>query len=313
MATVSRKLPQSNLSREIAIRQAHNKMTLVNPADMPLLANTQTRLTAMNTDYANALNAVALAQANLSTNTPQKDEAIARVRTFVSHFIQVFNLGVAREKYPAAHRAFYMLDVNSNALPDLNAENSVLLWSNRLEEGDANRIAAGGLPMANPEISEVAAERLATLTLFNAQSTLADALDTAQEALELLNEEADKLIKRVWDEVETFYGEEPTESMRENARQWGVVYITKGPDAVLTGLVKNPAGTPLAGQTVTLVQSGATATTNAEGRYEISTKTVGSVMLRVTAGAPPVNYDITAEIPEDHDGITITVADIVVG
>ncbi len=31
MSTITRRLPQSNLSRELAIRQAHNKMSLVAP------------------------------------------------------------------------------------------------------------------------------------------------------------------------------------------------------------------------------------------------------------------------------------------
>jgi len=312
MTVITRRLPKSNISRELAIRQAHHKMTIVLPPAMALTPNTQTRLAAMETDYPLALNAVAVAQAALSGNTAPKDLAVNRTRTFVSHFIQVFNFGVARGKYPAAHRAFYMLDVSSAALPDLASELDVQLWANRLVEGDASRITAGGLPMANPDAAEVETEREATLLLFANQSTLADALDTAQEALETLNTEADKLIKRVWDEVETFYGEEAPESMRENARQWGVVYITEGPSAILTGLVKNGAGAPQAGKTVTLVQTGATAVTNAEGRYEISTKQVGAATLRVTEGAPPVDYDAATTIPEDHDGVTITVADIVI-
>jgi len=43
-----------------------------------------------------------------------------------------------------------------------------------------------------------------------------------------LNEEADGVIKKVWDEVETFYNEEDKESQRANAREWGVVYVTVG-------------------------------------------------------------------------------------
>jgi hypothetical protein len=62
MATITRRLPKSNISRDLAIRQAENRMTIVLPADMALTPNTQTRLTNMRTDYGNGKQAVSAVQ-----------------------------------------------------------------------------------------------------------------------------------------------------------------------------------------------------------------------------------------------------------
>lgn len=312
MATITRKLPNSNLARQKALNFAENKSQSVTPPVQALSAATIVRLTAMVTNYNTSLQNVAIAQAQLTQNTLLKAPAIESTRMFTSHFIQVFNLGVARGKYSAAERSYFMLEVSSNALPALDTETDVMQWASRIVNGDVPRLAAGGAPMVNPDAAEVDTALTAASNLFTTQSNLAQQLDTRQEALEELNTEADKLIKRVWDEVETFYGEEEPDSMRSDAREWGVVYITKGPAATLTGLVKNAAGNGVEGATVELTESGATTTTNHEGRYTLTTAVVGEVTLLTTFPAlPPVNTVI--QIPEHDNALTIEVPDITVG
>lgn len=312
MTTLARRLPNSNLGRDRALKQAHDKFSSIPATTVILHPNTSTRLGEMRTDYKDKQDAVAAAQAALSVNTPLKDAAVQKLKKYVSHFIQVFNLGVDREKYPAAHRAFYHLEVSSAAVPNLDAEADVFLWAGRLIDGDAERVAAGGAAMANPDIAEVTTERDAAQPLYTNQSTLADALDTAQEDLEALNPEADKLIKRVWNEVETFYSEEEAGSMRDNAREWGVVYVAVGPGATLTGLVKNPAGEPLEGIGVELAETGATAVTNPEGRFNLSTTFIGDGNLVFTfPGLENVNQPFTLE--EESAGTTVDVGEVVMG
>ena len=308
---ITRKLPNSNIGRQKALSLAKAKQDSLPLGSLVLNPTTVTRLNDAVTGYDTALNSVAVAQANLSSNTPVKDTAISNSRMYTSHFIQVFNLGVARGKYPAAHRAFYMLDVSSSAVPDLGTEADVLLWGQRLIEGDASRITAGGLPMANPDIAEVTTQRTTAGTAFTTQNTLTETLDLKQEIVEQVNPEADSLIKRIWDEVEAYYGEEETESKRQNARLWGVVYVSEGPAALLSGLVKNAAGNALEGATVTVAQTGASATTNNEGRYTVSTTVIGTVTLEAEyPGFNKVNTEL--EIAKHDDEVEINVADLVI-
>lgn len=272
--------------------------------------STLERLTASEGEYNDKMGATSIAVANFSTHTPIKTSLLDLLRLFVSHFIQVFNLGVARNKYPAGHRAFYDLETTSAAVPNIAADDEALSWATRLVEGDANRITAGGLPMGNPEIAEVTLARTNAMEAFTAQSTLKDAMDAAQEAVEDMNEDVDSLIKRVWDEVEAFYSEESAESKRANAREWGVVYVTEGASNSLTGLVKNAGGVVQEGAVVTIVESGAETETNSEGRYQFATVLTGDITIQAVLGALKGQVEVT--IAEDAEGSTIEVGEIVV-
>ncbi len=307
---VARKLPNTNLGRERAIDLAALRQSAVPVGGSILHPTTETRLAAMKTAYDDALADIAAAQANLSVNTPDKTAKMELVRTVVSQFIQVFNMGVSRNKYPAAHRAYYQLEVGSETVPNLDTDSDALLWAKHLAEGDPVRVAAGGAAMANPDLAELTAARNPAILAYGLQTSLSGALDTSQEALNALNEDADSLIKRIWDDAEAFYGEEEPASMRNNARQWGVVYITLGPPATLTGLVKNAGGAPQVGAEVIVVETGAAALTNADGRYSIETTVTGNVIVRATLGA--LTAQVTVAIPEEHEGIVVEVPDIVI-
>jgi hypothetical protein len=312
LMSIDRRLPKSNITRQNALIKASERQASVMPGNEVLSATTATRLANMMSNYDHAIRDVSLAQGNLSLNTPDKDKALQEAKTFNSHFIQVFNLGVARGKYPAAHRSFYQLEVGSSAVPPMESEADILNWGTRLINGDALRLGAGGAPMANPDITEVQTAHSAASTLSSDQADLKGKLDNAQEKLNKLNIDADSLIKRIWDEVETYYGEEAPPSMRANARLWGVIYTSSGPVATLTGLVKDPAGNPRVGAEVELLQSSAKATTNADGRYTLETTLTGEATIMATwPGLPPT--ETTVEIPEHEAAITIEVPELVVG
>lgn len=307
MATIARRLPRSDFGRQQALNTALNKNSIT-PG--PLNATTVTRLTAMKGAYDTGIITHGNAKAAQGNGTPVKDAAIALLRMFISHFVQVFNLGVRRAKYPAADRSFYQINISSESVPNLDDEDDVLLWGSRLVTGDPLRVAAGGAAMENPDIAEVATAHTGATTAFNTYSTLAENLDTAEEALAALNPDADTLIKRIWDEVETFYGEEEPSSKRENARRWGVIYVSTT-TATLTGLVKD-GGVPRPDTEVTLDQTSATVLTNAEGRYTIVTNLIGDATLSVHGPAPdnPTGHQFVV-IPEHHDDIVINVPDII--
>lgn len=309
--SISRRLPTTNISRQLALNNANEANTAPPGGVNVLSAATSARVVAQTPVYNGALLAAATAKANLNTNTPVKDAAVSLCRMYVSHFIQVFNLGVARGKYPAGHRAYYQLDADSDAVPDLRAEDLVRVWAHRLVDGDAVRLANGGLPMANPDISEVQTALSAMETQMTTHDNLTALLDNEQETVDGLNTAADSLIKRVWDEVETFYGEETIESKRANARLWGVIYVTEGLPATLTGLVKTAAGAAVAGATITMDESNATATTNSEGRYTLETIVLGQVTLHSQTSASTATGSQTITIPEHTTGIDINVPDMI--
>ena len=275
MSYTARQLPETHDDRLKALKLAQNKRDSIPAANNPLTAATNTRLTNMALDFDTKMNAISVATGAYTFGTPGKAEAANTLRIFINHFIQVFNLGVARGKYPAAHRTYYNLEVDSSALPELTKESDLLMWANRIITGDANRLAVGGLPMVNPDAAEVAAALTVFGPLFTAQSNLKDALDNAQEQLEAILVEADKVIRKVWDELETYYNEETDESRRENCREWGMVYITEGGQKTLSGTVTYN-GAPGAGLQVRFKSGKLKSICNASGGYSLNTTLMGN-------------------------------------
>jgi len=188
----------------------------------------------------------------------------------------------------------------------------LILVGDILATGDIARVAAGGTAMSNPTIAQVNTIFAPAKAAIILQSNLKGELDVAEEAIDALMPEADKVVRKIYDEVETHFNEEEPESMRADARDWGVEYITKGPPAVLTGLVRTGAGAPHIGATVVIAETGAEATTNAEGRYTLETSVISIVTIQATVAGVGTGQQ-PADIPEHEDGINLTVADIVIG
>ncbi len=275
MSSITRSLPETYETMLEALGLAVNKRNSIAPAANPLTTATNTRLTNMLTQFNTQFNNIDVAKLAYTGNTPAKEAARINARLFISHFFQVFNLGVARGKYAAAQRSAFHLPVEGDSLPDLTRDADLLQWGKRIVDGDAVRTGNGGLPMVNPDATEVDAAVTAFLSAFTAQSNLKDSLDAQQEALEALWPEAEKVIKKVWDELETFYNEEDDDSRRENCREWGMVYITEGSNKTLSGTVTYN-GAPGAGLTVRFKKGRNKSTTTATGAYSLTTTLMGN-------------------------------------
>jgi len=302
MSVESRRRPNTNVSRLKALSAAKTKNDLLGAGSF-LTTNTQNRLNAITADYGVKYHAIGLAKNALAVATVEKTETLTALRTLVSHFIQVFNLGVVRQVFNATDRTFYHIDVSSAAVPPIANEADLALVANNLVTGDPDRITAGGVPMAMPPITEVAN----ALTNYNkaaeTHTTATDAYDAALEAQDALNPEADKVIKKVWDEVETYYNEESPESQRQNAREWGVIYERKGSEKTITGMVTDQAtNAPLAGATVKLEDGTNTATTGADGKYELTTVLMGEQIITARL-ANYADYASEITLTEDENNV----------
>lgn len=276
MSSIKRQLPETIESRLEALGLAKNKRdNLPVGAPNPFTGTTNTRLTTAWGDYTAKMTTLATTRGAYNTGTPVKNAAGDMLRLFISHFIQVFNFGVARGKYLAGHRTYYQLPVEDSPLPDLSKDSDLIKWANFIVAGDVLRLAAGGAPMENPSPMEVDMAKTTFSTLFTSQSNNKDAFDNAQEDLEAYFVEADKTILKVWDELEAFYNDETDESRRENMREWGVVYITVGDNKTMSGTVTYN-GLPGAGLQVRFKSGKNKSICNATGGYSLNTTLMGN-------------------------------------
>lgn len=143
---------------------------------------------------------------------------------YISHFIQVFNLGIQRGIYPAEHRQYYKIDVNSSKLPEIGTETELQTWFRNIKDGDASRVAAGGKPMTNPTAAEVETVYQSYFDKAQAQSGLKDAYKAELKDVNNILAEGVLLSRDICDELEHKYRKETDSRRRELCREWGMVY-----------------------------------------------------------------------------------------
>lgn len=146
-----------------------------------------------------------------------------RAKMYISHFIQVLNMAIARGEIKPNAREFYGLE--GKYLPSLETVDELLDWGKKLIDGEAKRVANGGTYMTNPRISMVkieyekfaAAARTNEFRITNDQRTA--------EYIDDLRKRGDAIIVEIWNEVENhFAGLEP-EKRREVCAEYGISYV----------------------------------------------------------------------------------------
>lgn len=282
---IKRRLPNSTPTRLAALRRAHSKLHS-NPSGGPFLTpKTIMRLDALLPLYSAAALLINVEKARSVGYTKIKNEAQDECRVYVSHFLQNIIMATQRKLFKPEVLVYYEISVSHPVLPALATEQEVISAAKEAINGETARIAAGGTPMTMPSLSEVQQRFDDFKAALAQQSTQADALDIAQEKRDALNPEADRVIKKIWDEIETHYNEEPRESMRANAREWGIIYVSDT-RVNISGQVVAVAGNstvPIAEATITIAETEDATTTNAEGYFKLKTGIVGTATIIVSA------------------------------
>ena len=294
--SVSRRLPQSDASRSKALTKAKSKQDSIPAANQFLTPNTVLRLDAAQPLFKAAMQNRGIALAKQVDATSEMSQSFLQSRMYVSQFFQVFNLGVVRGKYPMSHRAYYQLDTSSDSVPSLTTHQDVAFWGENIETGDAARVSAGGEPMANPSAAEVKVKVDVFIANNNDQSVLKDAYDSEQEAVSALHEETDRVIKKVWDEVETNYNEEENSSKRRKCREWGVVYVSDVEHTFNIDVLDLASNDGIDNAIIVLLETGNTTGTSNGGRALLKSTIVDEATFRFTHP----NYqtlDITVNMP----------------
>jgi hypothetical protein len=238
-----RRLPNTDEQRLLALQLAFNKSQIGGTnAVSPILAATLTQLAAFLPDYERQLTERGMALRGQALGTSHKEVAKATGQMYISHFIQVFNLAVARGVYSAADRAYYQLDVNQESVPQLSAEGDVLIWLERIVQGENARMQAGGQEMSNPSAGEVLAAKEAFDLAMGEASTAKDQYDKEAEDVEKLRDAADALIREIWDEIEFAFRHSDDAGRRRKAREWGVVFVSRPGETAEEGVEPAPEG-----------------------------------------------------------------------
>ena len=154
----------------------------------------------------------------------QYQSHLKTARVYISHFIQVLNLAVLRNEVRKEHKLFYGLDPEDFAVPELTGEKHILVWGERLIEGERERVSHGGAPIYNPTIAKVTVHYDIFKEAYREQQNYKLNTTRSQSGLDALREEADRIILDLWNQVEAYYADLPAEIRLKRCRAYGVVY-----------------------------------------------------------------------------------------
>lgn len=151
--------------------------------------------------------------------------AAKKARLYLSHFIQVLNMAISRGELPEKVRSLYGMDIDEKKLPNLHSDKDLLEWGKKIIQGESDRTSKGQPPITNPTIAVVKVRYENFVDAYNHQRILQQNTQRSQAELEELRKEANQIILNIWNEVEDTYKDMPDHERRENAQEYGVVYV----------------------------------------------------------------------------------------
>ncbi len=220
-----RRLPNTDNARLKALKSAFEKGKEIPPFKLAFTQSTLRRVQSFLPGYEKAL----LEYKNMYENQVSKNkeyvQKMKKAKIYISHFIQVLNMAIARGEIVASERGCFGIDEQDNKVPALNTEESMIEWGRRLIDGETQRKLKGATLMTNPTIALVKVRYDKFLDAYNFQKTLQKDRERAQNKIVELREQADDIILNIWNEVENTYNELPEDIKREKSAEYGIVYV----------------------------------------------------------------------------------------
>ena len=278
---ITRKLPNSNISRQKASNTMVKKNdSIVAPAKSALTPDTIERLNTDDTNYNTAITAVTNAKA---ARTAAKNVAVTKrklLRDNISGLESSLNNHIKLNSMPVEARAYYGFATGNKKSPPVNTDIKLDFWGKKIIEGDALRVAAGGVAMSGPTIIQFT-------TIFNSYKSSIVVLSTAKTnvgkasaAVNVLNKEMNSMLLRANNEVETTFSELEAPAKRAAAREWGVRYVSVGSLAIVSGtIIDKTSGLPLEKVKVHFDGGKIFSLTDSLGKYSLNTNLFGDLEL----------------------------------
>ncbi len=302
---ITRELPDSNISRQKASNTMVKKNnSIVAPEKSALTPNTIERLNKDDTAYNTAISAVIKAKAN--RNAAKNTVEIKRdlIRKNISGIYNTVNKSINLGTMNVEARAFYGLSTGNKQSPNVNSDIKIEFWGQKIIEGDAARVAEGGIAMSNPTIIQFTTIYAAFQTAITGFSTTKTAVGKAEAAVNNLNDEMDLMLLRATNEVETTYSELDAPAKRAAAREWGVRYMSVGSGLVISGtIIDKKTNLPLGNVKVHLGKGRNKVVADDTGKFSLTTTLFGDLELI----AEKLLYDENITSIKLENGVNMTV------
>ncbi len=220
-----RRLPNTDSARIRALKIAYQKGKNTHPQELAFSQATFSKVELFIHSYEKAIAHYKAAYDTQVERSRDYQQLVKKARLYLSHFIQVVNMAIARGELPATVREMYGMDIDESKLPTLNTEKDLIDWGKKIIEGEMQRTRKGMSPITNPTIAVVKVRYDQFLEAHNYQKVLQQNTQRMLSQLNDLRVKADEIILNIWNEVEEHFKDLPDDERREKAAEYGVVYV----------------------------------------------------------------------------------------
>jgi hypothetical protein len=220
-----RRIPNTDEARLKALNVAFAKGKELPPFKLAFSQSTFNRIQGFLTTFESA---VRLYKNTYSTTVIKNKEYpgnFKKAKLYISHFIQVMNMAIARGEMSATVRTFFGIEEHDSTVPVMHNETDLIRWGERIISGEMDRIRKGMSPITNPTIAVVKVRYEQFLEAYRAKEISKKSGSRIQNDVALLRAQADDIILNVWNEVETHFANLLDEEMRHNCAEYGVIYV----------------------------------------------------------------------------------------
>lgn len=149
---------------------------------------------------------------------------LKNARMYLSHFIQVLYMSVVRSEIKEEQLKLYSLEKENLVVPDLNSQEQLLEWGQRIIAGENERISQGGVPIYNPSIAKVKVMYTIFKEGYQTQKLHQKSTNRVMEEVARYREEVDEIVFNIWEEVEKRNIDVPSKRRIAKNREYGIVY-----------------------------------------------------------------------------------------
>lgn len=223
-----RRLPNTDISRLRAIEKAIEISKCTQDSDLAFSFAILQKLGFFHTKFLLAIKNLKDAKKKQICNNKIYMEKLKKTHLYISHFIQTVNLCIIRGEIKESDREFYLINKKDKTVPDLSSENDILAWGKKVIEGERERMRNGGNPIYTPSIANVNSYYTDFKSEYFMQKQLQKNTQRFSDEVAKKRDEADKLIQRLWNEIEEHYSSIiDDERRREFCSSYGIKYILR--------------------------------------------------------------------------------------
>ncbi len=220
-----RRLPNTDSARMKSLKSAYGKGKDLPPFKLAFSANSFRKMQAVLPQFENAISEHKNSLNLQAEKNKEYQKRLKKVRLYISHFIQVVNLAIARGDLATDTRNYFGLEEDERKVPSLSSEEDMIRWGEELIEGERLRRNKGLNPVTNPTIAVLKVHFDKFKEYHNYQKSLKHRSQRAQAHLNERRSQVDGIIQQIWNEVEQSYADLPEEMRREKASDYGLIYV----------------------------------------------------------------------------------------